>query len=1194
MRQVGAEDQRERAGFSLSGENVEFTGLDGRTNGVLKGLLERIDAMARSKARAEMQGLLRSGTGRTLPLCRPRGRRSRIARGAAAVGSFVIVLVLCALGGLFVMLGSGPINLASLNPRIAQSLEERLGDRYTVSIGSTYLARVDSRIAIGFGGITIRDRSGRPVLSAPGGRVGLDAFSLLTLEVKVHRLEIDGLDLRLHLRQDGALSIAAAADSTAATIDLPAPAAPESAKGVAPDFGVVAFRIIDAMTGSSQSLDRVELTHGHLEVDNEARGAQTIYDDLSLAFDKSGDAATVRASARGPAGRWSIEASARGGDESREVSLAAHDLSLDDVFVLHAGRPPFEMDMPISFKVDARLTPDSGIRTLHGRFSLGSGYFKLNDPDHEPFLVDEATGDIAWNDAANRYDLANLQLLSGSTHLFASGWLAPPTAQQPAWVNHLESSDIVFGAERPGETPIVLDRTTFDTRFLPAESRFVVDRLAIHGPQVSGEVSGETAAVSGGATLKVKVRADSSDLNDMLRLWPSFINAEARYWCLQHIHGGQLLSGSMSVDWTAADLDNVVHKRAAPKDSVHGEFAAHDVAIDLLPGVPPLTGLDASGVITGHDFVAGAKGGVVELSPTRRIQVSDIAYSVPDTTPAPIVPALGSARLQGNADALADLLMHDALKRYAGFTMDPAAVKGQFDGKLALDLKMGKAARPEDNQFHADGSLTNFRVDRFLASERLDQATLSVLADHGDLKISGQGQMYGVPVSVDLNKAAADEGSIVLAMSFDNAARAKIGMPGGTLLNGAMGVRIKAPLSKTSADIDIDLGHVAIDSPQTGVLKAAGKPGKAAFTLKPGDDGMAINAITVDAGSIAIRGAAQLGSDGALQNAKLTQVRLSGGDDLKIDVQNSATAAKTTVRGTVFDARNLVKGFFGAGGPPGGGKDIDLDVKIANVIGVNSQALSQFELTGAWRGGAMARMQARGRIGNGELSAQQDDAGVLHARVTDAGALSKFLDLYGHMDGGTMDITMQDAGEASHGSANITDFVLRNEPALRQLAAAGQAPVAGAGDRGPVIDPDAARFEKLSASFTRAPGRLDLREAVIFNSHMGLTTQGYIDYARNRVDLGGTFIPAYQVNSLVTHIPVVGMLLGGGSHEGIFGVNYRIAGPVTGPTLTINPLSAMTPGFLRKVFGAVDGTNAPLVEDAAPLDGAPTSTIETR
>lgn len=1133
-----------------------------------------------------MQHLLRSGHGPTLPRTWRRMTAVGLLRGLLGIGALVVLCAVGAIGSFVFLLATGPINVESMNPRIVHSLEERLGARYTVAIGPTYLMRDDGGVSLGFGRITIRDRSGRAVLSAPGGRVGLDALSLLTLEVKVRRLELDGLDLRLRLRSDGALSVAAAggSDSDAATIELPAPAAPESASTTAPDFGILAFRIIDAMTGASQALDRVGLVHGHLEIANDALGKKTVYDDLSLSFDKNADSATVHASARGPAGRWSADATARGGD-AREVSLSARDLSLDDMLLMHASRPPFEADMPISFKIEARLGANSRIQALQGRFTLGAGYFKLEDPDHEPFLVDEATGQIAWDATANRFDFKELQLLSGATHIFAAGWLAPPTQSQPAWVSHLESNDTVFAPERPGETPIVVDQALLDARFLPQEARFVLDRLSVHGPTVNGVASGESATVAAGTTLKVNLQVGASVVDDVLRLWPSFINADARNWCLQHVHGGKLLAASMNVDWDAAAFDLAIHKRAVPRASVHGEFTAHGTSVDLLPGVPALTDLDASGVITGHDFVASAKSGVLELSPSRRIQVADIVYTVPDTTPAPIVPAQAAAHLQGGADALADLLNRDALKRYAGFSVDPATVKGQFEGQLALDLKLGKTARPEDNQFRAEGNLTNFRIDRFLANERLDQAALSVLADHGNLKIVGQGQMYGVPVAVDLTKGPADEGSVVLSLSFDNAARAKLGIPGASLLNGPMGVHVKAPLSKSSAEIEIDLTHVAIESPQTGTLKAAGRPGKATFTVKPDadGDGVTVNPITVDAGPIAIRGTAQMAADGALQNAKLTQVRLSAADDLKADIQNGASVVKATVRGAALDARSLVKGFVSAGGPAGGGKDLDLDVKIANVIGANSQALSQFQLSGQWRGGAMKSMQVDGRIGGGVLALQQDDAGRVHAHVTDAGALIRFLDLYSRMEGGTLDLTMRNADDVSRGSANVTNFTLRNEPALRQLEAAGQAPVDNRTDDGPVIDPDAAHFEKMSASFTRSAGRLDLRQAVIFNSRMGLTTEGFIDYLHNRVDLNGTFVPVYQVNSLVTHIPVVGTLLGGGDHEGIFGVNYRIVGPATGPTLNVNPLSAMTPGFLRKLFGAVDGTT-PFIGGPSPDD----------
>jgi hypothetical protein len=68
-------------------------------------------------------------------------------------------------------------------------------------------------------------------------------------------------------------------------------------------------------------------------------------------------------------------------------------------------------------------------------------------------------------------------------------------------------------------------------------------------------------------------------------------------------------------------------------------------------------------------------------------------------------------------------------------------------------------------------------------------------------------------------------------------------------------------------------------------------------------------------------------------------------------------------------------------------------------------------------------------------------------------------------------------------------------------------------------------------------------------------------------------------------VPFVGLILGGGLHEGMFAVNYRVSGPASGPTLSVNPLSAVTPGFLRKIFGALDGTS-PAFDDTAPADSS--------
>ena len=58
----------------------------------------------------------------------------------------------------------------------------------------------------------------------------------------------------------------------------------------------------------------------------------------------------------------------------------------------------------------------------------------------------------------------------------------------------------------------------------------------------------------------------------------------------------------------------------------------------------------------------------------------------------------------------------------------------------------------------------------------------------------------------------------------------------------------------------------------------------------------------------------------------------------------------------------------------------------------------------------------------------------------------------------------------------------------------------------------------------------------------------------------------------------------------MFGISYRVHGPLSGPQLTINPLSAIAPGILRKIMGAVDGTTAG--RSFTPEDGGVTTPVQ--
>jgi uncharacterized protein YhdP len=527
--------------------------------------------------------------------------------------------------------------------------------------------------------------------------------------------------------------------------------------------------------------------------------------------------------------------------------------------------------------------------------------------------------------------------------------------------------------------------------------------------------------------------------------------------------------------------------------------------------------------------------------------------------------------MTGTADSLADLVMREPLRRQAGLTIDPATVKGQAEGDLVLDLKLGKTARPEDTQFHASGALDNLQIEKFLADEKFESATASFEADRNTLKIAGDGELLGAATHVDVARAPGEEGSATITFALDAAGRAKRGLNFGSWLTGPLPIKLKAPLTRASAEVEIDLTPAGVDNPVPGLSKPAGKPGRATFLVKPQAVGASLGNIVIDLGVPVFRGSAQMDSAGAVESATITQARIAAGDDFKVDVVNGQSSLKISARGASLDARAFVKSILEGSSSGQSAKDFDLDAKIASVTGANKQAITNMDLTASRRDGETRLGTLRGRIGAGAVVAT-GSSGETRISTSDAGALLRFANLYSHLEGGDLNLLLRSRGEASAGEATLTDFVLRDEPAFRQLVSA--APQRASQGAAPTVDAARVHFEKMTATFERSPGKLAIEDAVIYNPSVGITAQGGVDFERNQLDLSGSFVPAYSVNTMLTKIPLVGLLLSGGENGGVFGINYRVHGSMSDPTVSVNPLSAIAPGIFHRILSAIDGTTS--------------------
>ena len=94
--------------------------------------------------------------------------------------------------------------------------------------------------------------------------------------------------------------------------------------------------------------------------------------------------------------------------------------------------------------------------------------------------------------------------------------------------------------------------------------------------------------------------------------------------------------------------------------------------------------------------------------------------------------------------------------------------------------------------------------------------------------------------------------------------------------------------------------------------------------------------------------------------------------------------------------------------------------------------------------------------------------------------------------------------------------------------------------------------------------KIQLQDAYAAGSSLGVTTKGTIDFPN--LDLSGSVIPAYAINSLPGKIPLLGALFRSEAGGGLIGVKYSVDGVLLDPQVHFHPLSSVLPGALGRVF----------------------------
>ncbi|MEH3144848.1 MAG: DUF3971 domain-containing protein [Methylobacterium frigidaeris] len=1124
----------------------------------------------------------------------PSRSRLRPARRPSALGRCVrgmlllklaAALLLGAAGGFaYLRLSSGPVSFASLEPRVAEAIASRLGPGWTVSLtGSAVEIDQDGALALRASGLDIRNPEGALVVRAPLALVSLDLWSLLSFSIQPRSVEFRDLQLRALLHRDGSIAFAASPDPA----DAPPRMVPEvdAARGtVSPVSATMAsiFGLVLDSSGVTGALDRARLTNARLTLTDEDGAERAVFQRVDGLFvrDATRPARVFEMRVVGPHGPWrfggDVEQMADGG---RRGVLTLDDLPVTDLLLLSGqSRLPLSTDLRLSGRASVAMHA-ARLDTMSLALHTSEGTALIEEKDFNPVSIEAIAVDATWDEAQRALRIVALDYRGGGNSARLEGeWVAGPAGSgDPSWTATLTGRDAVLRGATTADKPVRI--AALAARLTGRDGGVRIDELTLKGDTLNGRISGTVGTRTDEGGLTLRISADGAEGRDALRLWPENIAPPIRDYLVDNLRGGHLDSLDIVVDMTMAEFAAAARGDPMPDQAVRIAFAISGGALQVSPDAPPLSRGRVSGIVTGRNTAIRGVTAEIQSAENRTLAIQDGSFVIKDATPQNTVAQIG-LRLSGGADALAALLQSKLFRGVTGVEIDPATIRGASDLRIDFPLDLKHLPDLADLPAVMSGTLSDLSVDRIAGKERVEGGRFVLAYERGAFSMKGDARLSGTPITVDLHQPkAGGPGEAVVSAVLDDAARTRRGLPAAPALAGPVAARIVLPFGRpgrTVVRIEADLSRAAVDGLVPGWTKPAGKPGRLTLGLVEGAGGTELRDIALDAGTVQARGSANLSGEGVLERAEFSSLKLSTGDDMRAQIERAGGVYKVSLKGANADARPFLRALSAPGrkgGKDASAKDVEADLSFAILTGFNDEALTNASLKLSLRGDDLrqARIQGRLRSAGVTVDVTRGDRAsppLLTATTSDAGGALRFLDIYKRMQGGRLELQMTMNDGPQSGAVQIRTFTLRNEPALNRIMAQGDAPDERTGPGGRGGPENDVGFDRFLANFTRAGTRIDFSDAAISGPAMGFTLGGWLDTARDRADVAGTFVPLYGLNNVVAQVPLFGPLLGGGHNEGLFAINFRVAGALSAPSISVNPLSAIAPGFLRKLFGA--------------------------
>jgi len=735
------------------------------------------------------------------------------------------------------------------------------------------------------------------------------------------------------------------------------------------------------------------------------------------------------------------------------------------------------------------------------------------------------------------------------------------------------------------QKPLAVGRAAFEARYEKGTFEITEARAELNGVVLSATASATALSTQDDALwarrkkrdidFTATLALDGLPVSAFDALWPLPVTPDARVWIVRNMSKGTFQHGDVTIkgridpdDWGAVTLV-----------SGTGSIKAAGMRVAYLDGMPPVDDAAASATFDlDHMEVAieGGHTGSIKLLPFTIVMTNFQQDTQHIAIPAKIV---------GPVDAVLRLLDSPPLGYAREIGLDPADAAGSIEGTLTLRMPMLDALLLKDVEVEAQAAIKGFGAQKLITGLVLSQGSLELRVSKDGFSLKGPVALNQVPAQIvweslfDPKDGAPLHKGMVKIAPKDEQWGAFYGLGSLIAIDGSAPVTVEYEgfgngLSKV--DGAVALKQVAAHVPAIAWKKPAGVAAQANFSLRLEEGkNLSFDTIELRGHGIKVKAKAVVDrADGRMLSFSAAPF-LVGRSNAKVLYERPADPVLPVtlrIEGESFDISGFEDGESKSGNASEQPRAKTYDVKLKKLYtsekgfmeSVSGHARRDQE---GWRdidlwGVAQSSAPVYVKL------EQKNGRSVFKAKSDDFGTALKGLGFTDGVMGGAVEINGEGSDDNPHavnGKIKIESFAVSDLPVLARLLSA----VSPFGFLDMITGE--ASFDHLRGYYLWHGEKLDLRDVRAAGSVVGINLDGRVDLGASEANLNGTLVPFSFMNSIIGSIPLLGDVITGGSGQGVIAAAFTVKGPLSGLDVSVNPISLLTPGFLRTLFFSEDG-----------------------